>query len=406
MWPSTTKASPALSLSKPDHEDRVRPTMDSSVLILGGGAIGSAVAAYLSEGGWHGEIRVLERDPSYAQASSALSAASIRQQFSTPLNVALSQFGLQWLRAHPECGLSEQGYLYLADTAERADGLRALHAIQTAAGADIALMSPAGLKQRWPWLACEDLHLGSWGRSGEGWFDGWALLQTLRAQALSQGVRYLADEAVELQRDNHGALSGVRTRQGQVLLADVYVLATGAWSGSLAATAGLDLPISARRRSVYVFRSPEPAPSCPLLIDPSGLWLRPEGPNQFICGGTPLNDAPGLPLDPEADLFEESLWPAMAQRVPGFESLRLERAWAGYYEMNDFDHNGLVGALPDCANLLLACGFSGHGLQHAPAVGRGLAEWIRSGRFETLDLSPLSPARLAANQPYRELNVI
>lgn len=368
--------------------------------------MGSAVAAFLSAADPARQIRVLERDPSYALASSALSAASIRQQFSTPLNIALSQFGLQWLRAHPECGLHEQGYLYLADTAERAEGLSALHAIQTDAGADIALMTPAAMRQRWPWLACEDLHLGSWGRSGEGWFDGWALLQTLRSQALSQGVRCLADEAVALQRDGSGLIQGVLTKQGQVLQADLYVMATGAWSGGLAATAGLQIPVSARRRSVYVFRSPEPALGCPLLIDPSGLWLRPEGPNQFICGGTPLNDAPDLPLDPEADLFEESLWPALAQRVPGFESLRLERAWAGYYEMNDFDHNGLVGALPGCANLLLACGFSGHGLQHAPAVGRGLAEWIRSGRFETLDLSPLSPARLAANQPYRELNVI
>lgn len=381
-----------------------------SVLIIGGGAIGSAIAAHLArmpEGQSH-SITVLERDASYAQASSALSAASIRQQFSTPLNIALSQYGLQQLRAMgPDAGLVERGYLYLA-TPEGAEGLRELHALQCAAGADIALMTPAQLKQRWPWLATQDLALGSWGRSGEGWFDGWGLLQHERRQALQQGVRYLQAEAMALERDTAGALAGVRCADGTLLQAEHYVLACGAWSGTLAATAGLVVPVSGKRRSVYVFRSPEKAPDSPLLIDPSGLWFRPEGDDGlFICGGPPLGpDDDFLPLDPEPDLFEERLWPALAKRVPGFESLRPQRAWAGYYEMNSFDHNGLVGALPQCPNLLLACGFSGHGLQHAPGVGRGVAELIAYGDYRSLDLAPLSPTRIATGQPYRELNVI
>ncbi len=347
---------------------------------------------------------MIERDPSYARASSALSAASIRQQFSTPLNIALSQFGLQYLRAQPEAQLQEHGYLYLATEAGAAR-LRDLHALQTSLGADIALMEPAEMAQRWPWLATQDLALGSWGRSGEGWFDGWGLLQSLRRQALQQGAIYQQAEALALRRDASGALDGVQTAQC-LLQADVYVLACGAWSGALAGTAGLAVPVSARRRSVYVFRSPETALGCPLVIDPSGLWFRPEGEGQFICGGTPLSDQADLPLDPEADLFEEKLWPALAERVPGFESLRQERAWAGYYEMCDFDHNGLVGALDECPNLLLACGFSGHGLQHAPGIGRGVAELMAHGRYQSLDLSPLSPTRIAAGRPYLELNVI
>lgn len=377
-----------------------------SVLILGGGAIGSAVAAFLAGmPGWQGQqITVLERDPSYARASSALSAASIRQQFSTPLNIALSQFGLQQLRQQPEAGLQEQGYLYLASEAGRGR-MEALHQLQTRHGAATELMGPAQLRQRWPWLATEDIALGSWGREGEGWFDGWGLLQGLRRQAMKQGVSYLQAEALSLQRDASGALSGVLTNQG-LQQADVYVLACGAWSGQLAATADLQVPVSAKRRSVYAFRSAETAPACPLVIDPSGLWFRPEG-EQFICGGPPLGeDLADLPLDPEPQLFEERLWPALAQRVPGFESLRQTRAWAGYYEMNDFDHNGLVGALEACPNLLLACGFSGHGLQHAPGVGRGLAEWISQGAYQSLDLSPLSPTRMAAKRPLLELNVI
>ncbi|MCU7372115.1 FAD-binding oxidoreductase [Paucibacter sp. O1-1] len=380
--------------------------MKTRVLILGGGAIGSAIAAHLgAEPGF--EIFVLERDPSYAQASSALSAASIRQQFSTPLNIALSQYGLQVLRAAgAEAGLVERGYLYLASPAGAPD-LRELHALQTAHGADIALLAPTQLSERWPWLATQDLALGSWGRSGEGWFDGWGLLQASKRQAQALGVQYLKGEAMVLRRDASGALVGVETDTDQQLHADLYVLACGAWSGALAATAGLAVPVSGKRRSVYAFRTPEPAADCPLVIDPSGLWFRPEGEGQFICGGPPLGeDADGLPLDPEPGLFEERLWPALAARVPGFESLRPQRAWAGYYEMNAFDHNGLVGPLDACPNLLLACGFSGHGLQHAPGVGRGLAEWIAHGEYRNLDLSPLTPNRIAAGRPYLELNVI
>lgn len=384
--------------------------VSASVLIIGGGAIGSAIAAHLAtlSNGAARSITVLERDASYAQASSALSAASIRQQFSTPLNIALSQYGLEQLRMMgPDAGLVERGYLYLA-TPDGADGLRELHALQCAAGADIELMSPAQLRLRWPWLATQDLALGSWGRSGEGWFDGWGLLQHYRRRALQLGVRYLHGEALALERGAGRTLAGVRCADGALLQADHYVLASGAWSGALAASAGLAVPVSGKRRSVYGFRSPEKAPGSPLLIDPSGLWFRPEGDDGlFICGGPPLGpDDDGLPLDPEPDLFEAQLWPALAARVPGFESLRPQRAWAGYYEMNSFDHNGLVGALPECPNLLLACGFSGHGLQHAPGVGRGVAELLAFGEYRSLDLAPLAPTRIAAGQPYRELNVI
>lgn len=379
----------------------------SALLILGGGALGCAVAAYLAERpDWQGRIQVLERDPSYAQASSALSAASIRQQFSSALNIALSQFGLHELRAAgPAAALVERGYLYLAGPAQ-APALAALQAEQQRLGAPVRLLDRSALRARWPWLHVDDIELGSWGERGEGWFDGWGLLMSLRARARSAGVEFLHGQALSLERHADGSLAAVHSSLGP-LQAEHYVLACGAWSAALASTAALDLPITARRRSVYAFHSPEHAPLAPLLIDPSGLWFRPEGePGQFICGGTPLMDSPGLPLDPEAELFEQRLWPALAARVPGFESLRPGRAWAGYYEMNDFDHNGLVGAFKDCPNLLLACGFSGHGLQHAPGVGRGLAEWLASGAYQSLDLSPLSPERLRRGERYLESNVI
>ena len=172
--------------------------------------------------------------------------------------------------------------------------------------------------------------------------------------------------------------------------------------------AGIDLPVAARRRTVFHVSCPQPLPACPLLIDPSGIWLRPEG-NGFLIGFAPPEgeDADDLPLDqPDLAAFEAIVWPTLAARIPAFEALRLQRAWAGYYEMNTFDHNAIVGLHPACANLVFANGFSGHGLQQAPAVGRGVAELIATGGYQTLDLSPLGWARVLHGQPLLERNVI
>jgi glycine/D-amino acid oxidase-like deaminating enzyme len=143
----------------------------------------------------------------------------------------------------------------------------------------------------------------------------------------------------------------------------------------------------------------------PLLIDPSGFWIRPEG-SKFIAGLSPADTSDNQPLQPDYDAFEAELWPALAHRIPAFEAAKLERAWAGYFEMNSFDHNALLGAAGSIDNFLFMNGFSGHGMQQAPVVGRAVAELILKGRFVTLDLSELLFSRIAANRPLREANVI
>jgi FAD-dependent oxidoreductase domain-containing protein 1 len=185
------------------------------------------------------------------------------------------------------------------------------------------------------------------------------------------------------------------------------VLAAGTRSRELAAGIGIELPVFARKRTVCVFSCPEVIPRCPLVIDPSGLWLRPEG-GRFLCG-IPQDPDPNVsPDDFEIDhgLFESIAWPILAHRVPAFEAARLASTWVGHYDYNTYDQNAFVGPAPGIANLLLACGFSGHGLQHAPGVGRGLAEHISFGAYRSLDLSPLSYDRFLKNAPLRELNVI
>ncbi|MCX8114395.1 MAG: FAD-binding oxidoreductase [Burkholderiaceae bacterium] len=392
--------------------------MPQHVVVIGGGAIGSSVACFLARD-FGARVTVVERDPSYRFASSALSASSIRQQFSTAINIRVSQASLAFYRRigeelaigdeRPDIGLVEPGYLFLASAAG-AEILRANHEVQRACGIDVTLLAPAELQRRYPWLAVDGVALASLGlataTSGEGWFDGYSVLQAFRRKSIALGVNYVATEVARL------TCAGARvvraqTADGAALEADAFVLAAGAWSAPLARTLGFDLPVRARKRDVFVFHSPARLPGCPLVIDPSGLWFRPEG-QGFICGAPPRgDDRDDAPLDAiDHGLFDEWIWPRLAARVPAFEALRRTHAWAGYYEFNTFDQNGLVGRVPGIDNAFVACGFSGHGIQQAPAVGRGIAELVATGEYRTLDLSPLSPQRVLDGSPLVERNVI
>lgn len=386
------------------------------VVIVGGGVMGAATACFLARD--HGiAATVLERDPTYAQASSALSASSIRQQFSQPVNIALSQHSLAFYRRigtelavaeeAAAIGLVERGYLYLAG-AGGAAALRTNHAVQRAHCADVALLEPAALRERYPWLAPDGVALASLGLSGEGWFDGWSVLQAFRRKAIACGARFVQADAARL-AGTAGRIDTVLATDGRRFDADLVLVAAGAWSAPLLASAGIDdLPVRARKRDVFVFDAPAELPGCPLVIDTSGAWFRPEGTRRFIAGAPPrgedLDDLPLAQID--HGLFDDVIWPALAARVPAFEALRVVSAWAGYYEMNTFDQNGLVGPLPGWHNLHVACGFSGHGLQQAPAVGEGMAAWLATGHWATIDLGPLAPERVGLGRPLLERNVI
>ena len=383
-------------------------------MIIGGGVVGSSIAYFLaSHPRFSGRVTVVERDPTYRRASSALSASAIRQQFSTAVNIEISRFGVDFLRTigaslavdddRPDVGLTEPGYLFLATQA----GLPVLeqnHRLQRAHGVDVALLGPRDLSARFPWLATDGIAQGSLGLSGEGWFDGYSLLQAFRRKARSLGVAYVAQEVTGLRRAG-SRVDAVALADGSTLACDIVVNAAGPWAAAVAAMAGVDLPVRARRRCVFVIACREPLPRCPLVIDPSGVWFRPEGP-YFLCGTSPAEgaeDPDDLPLEVDERLFYDIIWPIIAARVPAFKAVKLIRSWAGYYDMNIIDHNGLVGPHPAIANLYFANGFSGHGLQQAPAVGRGTAELIVDGGYRNLDLTPLSFARVIEGRAQRDL---
>jgi glycine/D-amino acid oxidase-like deaminating enzyme len=345
-----------------------------------------------------------------------LSAASIRQQFSTPLSIQMSLFGIEFLRsigerleidgAKPSIDLHEGGYLFLATPAGETT-LRENHALQKSLGADISLLDKGALQARFPWLNTEDLIAGAFGESGEGWFDGYGLVQALRKKAQALGARYIAADVTALHRDGRH-VTQVQTAKGEVYACDFVVNAAGAWSRKIAQMAGIELPVFARRRSIFNVTSPARLEQCPLLIDPSGVYFRPEG-KSFICGTSPSadNDPDDLPLD-EVDhaLFDDVIWPALAHRVPQFEALRVQNCWSGYYEYNVLDQNAIIGHHPDVDNCIFANGFSGHGLQQGPATGRGISELILHGRYTTLDLGSLSFTRVLENRPIVEKNVV
>lgn len=392
-----------------------------TVVIVGGGVMGAATAWHLARA--HGvAVTVLERDASYAMASSALSACAIRQQFSTAINIRVSQASLAFYRTigvtlataddTPDIGLVEPGYLYLAATEAGAQQLRDQHALQGSLGAMTALMLPDALRERYPWMHVDDVVLGSLGlstpTSGEGWFDGYVAMQAFRKAAIAAGATFVEAEATGFATDGT-QVTAVRTADGASFPASAVVIAAGAWSAKVAAHLGVTLPVAARKRDVFAIEADAELQDGPLLIDPSGVWMRPEkARGQFLCGAPPRDGDPDdVPLDRvDHGLFEEHIWPILAARIPAFDALRVTSSWAGYYEMNDFDHNGLVGALRPWRNAYTACGFSGHGLQQAPAVGRGLAELIATGAYRTLDLAPFRVERIAENAPLLEKNVI
>jgi glycine/D-amino acid oxidase-like deaminating enzyme len=386
------------------------------VVIIGGAVTGSSAAYFLaSNPDFDGRILVVEKDPSYQFCASALSAASIRQQYSTAINVAISLYGIEFLREigeclevdgdRPEIGLKEGGYLFLATPPGRAV-LEENHRIQVENGADILFLAPEALMARFPWLNTDDLAAGTWGRSGEGWFDGYGLMQAFRRKARSLGVTYRAAAATGFNRSGQ-RLESVLLSDGSAVACGAVINAAGTGGATIGREAGLEIPVRSRKRMIFSFECRDEVANCPLMIDPTGVYVRPEG-KGFICGSSPAADQDPDSDDFEVDhsFFEEVIWPVLAHRVPAFEAIRPGRAWAGHYDLNLFDHNAFVGRAPGIENFYLANGFSGHGLQQSPAVGRGLSELIVHGGYRSLDLSPLAFDRLLQNRPLTERNVV
>lgn len=384
----------------------------ADIVIVGGAVVGSSIAYFLKRDGFKGSVVVVEKDPSYQFCATGRSLASIRQQFSTPENIRLSQFGVGFFKGikqefGPEADVSfrENGYLIMA-TSQGRGALEQNVKLQQSLGADTELLETSEIKKRFPWLSTNDVAAAGWGRSNEGWVDPHGLMGAFRSGARERGATYLADEVIGLGVSG-SQITGVRLKSGGSIAAGTVVCAAGWHSYKIAAMAGFDLPVRPRKRLAFVVDCPEPLPGAGMMIDPTGLSFRPEG-RFYITACSPREGEP----DPDEEdfefdhgVFEREIWPRLAERVPAFETLKVQNAWCCHYDVSTLDHNAILGPYPEVQGFILACGFSGHGLQHSPGVGRGIAELLIHGSYRSIDLTRFGYDRVLRGERILESNV-
>ena len=396
-----------------------RPKRSSyDVIIIGGAIMGSSTAWFLTQNSdFDGRVLVVERDPSYEFSSTAHTNSCIRQQFSTKLNIQISQFAAAFIKELPErmaddriprLGVQNYGYMYLADTEEFANVLRANQDVQVAMGAETEILDPKEIAARYPFYQLEDIVAGSINLKDEGYWDGGTLFEWLRRKAVDNGAEYIANEVTAM--DVKGTrVDSVTLASGEVISCGQVVNATGPRAGKTAAMVGLDIPVEPRKRFTWIFEAEKPLPiELPLTIDPSGVHMRQDGPKTYLAG-CPADPDPAVPFGDFAmdhGRWQDHVWPIIATRIPQFDAIRVITEWAGHYAYNTLDQNALLGALPEVENFVFQNGFSGHGLQQSPAMGRGTAEWLTYGEYRSLDLSPFDVGRVLANAPIVERAVI
>ncbi|MGD1925737.1 MAG: NAD(P)/FAD-dependent oxidoreductase [Paracoccaceae bacterium] len=387
------------------------------VIIIGGAIHGSSTAWWVARNpDFDGSILVVERDPSYEFASTSHTNSCIRQQFSAEVNIRISQFGAAFIRSFPEfmededapeIALHDYGYMYLAGTEEMAETLRTCQKIQSDLGAGTRILTPDQIAAEYPFYNLDGVVLGSHNPVDEGYFDGGTIFDWFKRKARKKGAEYIHNEVTAIGREGD-RVTGVTLKSGDTIAAGTIVNASGPRAAGTARLAGFDLPLEPRRRYTYIFDAEDDlGQDLPLTIDPSGCHMRSDG-RYFLCGCPPFED-PAMAFEDfgfEDDIWEEKLWPAIANRVPAFERVKVVNAWVGHYAFNTLDQNAIIGRHPEVTNFIFQNGFSGHGLQQSPATGRGVSELIAHGNYQTLDLTDLGYERVLNNTPLLEKAII
>lgn len=387
--------------------------MRADIVVIGGGIVGSAIAYFLARTGRAGRVVVIEPDPTYELAATPKANGGIRQLFSLPENIRMAQFGLEFyagfhremaLDGQPaDIGFRRRGYLFLSDAGGHAV-MEENWRLQSAMGARVDALDRDALKRRFPSLNVEDIALAVHSPD-DAWINPHAAVMGFRAKARALGVEYVQDRVVAWRAEG-GAARDVTLASGHVVAADRFVLAAGAWSAGLGEMIGLKLPVEPMCRESHYFVTRAEIEPLPFLKAESHLAFGPEG--LGFAGGLPdWNQPAGFHLEPQPGRFETEVWPRLAHRVPALESLKLERTWVGHYARNTFDLNVILGPWEGgAANVYMACGFSGHGIMHAPATARAIAELILDGGFRTLDLACFGYGRIPAGRPCREKGIV
>ena len=387
------------------------------VVIIGGGIYGASIAWWLTRmPGFQGSVLVLERDLSYAQAATSLTNSCIRQQFTNETNIRISQFGAEFVNNFklfmddaeaPDLKIQSFGYLYLADTEAFAGSLRNAQKTQEKFGAATRFLSRNDIAAAYPFYNLDDIIGGNHNLVNEGYFDGGTIFDWFRRNSRKAGVTFREAEVVDIDHKS-GKATHVRLDDGARIACGTLVNAAGTRARNITQMVGLDIPVEPRKRYTFVFDAAHPLEcDLPLTIDPSGVHMRTDG-RYYMAGSAPDTDDPVDPNDFSADhdIWVDKVWPIIATRIPQFEAIKLANTWVGHYDYNTHDQNAIVGPHPEIDNLLIVNGFSGHGLQQAPAIGRGIAEWITHGAYQTLDLTPFNVTRVLRGEKFVEKAVI
>ena len=398
------------------------PSRDKyDVVIIGGAIMGSSTAWFLSQNpDFNGTILVVEKDQKYEFCSTAHTTSCIRQQFSTKLNVEISQFAANFINNFqeymnndarvPRLAIKSFGYMYLANDEDFAKNLRNNQKVQAASGAATELLTPEEIKSRYPFYNVKDIKLGSINLVNEGYWDSITVFDWMKNKAQENGVEYVENEVTELTRNKSGdRICSINLASGETISGDKFVNATGPRAASTAKMAGIKIPVEPRKRYSWIFRAESPLDrDLPLTIDPSGFHVRENGGGTYQAGGHGAYD-PTVEFDDfimDNELWESTVWPILFNRIPQFESLKLISQWAGHYAMNTVDQNAIIGPHNIIKNFFFLNGFSGHGTQQAPAMGRATAELLTYGTFKTIDMSAFKYERLLTGDKVIEEAII
>lgn len=386
---------------------------NSDVLIIGGGIIGSSTAYHLTKADPSLKVSVVEKDPSYTYASSALSATNVRVQFSLPENIQASQYTLKILEnfedemavegEKPDIDYHAEGNLFIVEEKGRELAEKALQ-LQRSLDCEVEWWSSEKIREVCPLYETGDYAGGTFGAK-DGRLDAYSLLMAYKNKARFQGAVYVKDEAVEILTEN-GYAAGARLASGRMIRAGYTINCAGPWAATLAKTGGVTLPIVPTKRQIFVMTpAVKLKQPLPFTILPSGLYFRTEPGNMILIGKSLPEDPVGFDFTWDDKRYYDQLWPELAELIPAFDTAKLNRGWAGLYAVNTLDENAILGEWPELKRFFLANGFSGHGMQHGPAVGRYISECVL-GLKPHLDLSKLGPERILENRPVLEVGIV
>ena len=387
--------------------------MNYDIVIIGGGIIGSSVAYHLARDGRAGTIAVIERDMTYSEAATPRGSGGIRQLFSLPENIEMARYGLDFYKKFDQTMSSKgdqisisfrrQGYLFVSDAGNEKVMEQNFHN-QQKMGVKAQLLDNTNLEQLFPSIYNNDLKLAVYSPD-DAWIDAYSALNGFKSKARELGVTYVSEEISSANIQNK-KIKSLKCAEGPTVTGEVFILATGAWSGEIAKYFDVNIPVEPMSRESYFFRCDKEIEPLPFIKTETDLAFRPEG-NGFTGGMPDWSVKGGWNWELSPTRFEDTVWPSLAHRIPAMKTIKLERSWRGHYARNNLDYNAIIGPwAANPHNLLIATGFSGHGIMHAPATGLAISELVLEGRYKTIDLTRFGTERVLAEKPYRESGIV